>query len=208
MKPLLPICIALLIAAGCGQRDQAADAVDSRERPDNPMPEPADEIAAPGQVPDGAMAELASTQGNTATGSLALSAEDAGGVRITGALQGLKPNGEYGFHIHEKGDCSAPDASSAGAHFNPTNAQHGNPEGEAHHAGDMLNAKSDGNGVATIDTVAKGVTLHSGQPTDVLGKAIVLHEKADDYTTQPSGDSGSRIACGVITVQANAQTTG
>ena len=207
MKPLLPLCIALLLAAGCGQRDQAADAVDSRERPDNPMPEPADDVAASGQMPDGAVAELASTQGNTATGSLALSAAD-GGVRITGALQGLKPNGEYGFHIHEKGDCSAPDASSAGPHFNPMNMQHGNPEGDSHHAGDMLNAKSDDNGVAQVDTVAKSVTLHSGQPTDVLGKAIVLHEKADDYKTQPSGDSGSRIACGVITIQANTQTTG
>lgn len=207
MKPLLPICVALLIAAGCGQRDQPTDAVDSRARPDNPMPEPADDVAAPGQVPNGAVAELASTQGNTATGSLALTGVE-GGVHLTGALQGLKPNGEYGFHIHEKGDCSAPDASSAGSHFNPTNAQHGNPEGDSHHAGDMLNAKSDDQGVAKVDTVAKGVTLHSGQPTDVLGKAVVLHEKADDYKTQPSGDSGSRIACGVITVQAPAQSTG
>lgn len=207
MKPLLPICIALLLAAGCGQRDQPDNAVDSRERPDNPMPEPADNAAVPGQVPTGAVAELASTQGNTATGSLALSAVEDG-VQLTGALQGLQPNAEYGFHIHEKGDCSAPDASSAGGHFNPTNAPHGDPQGDSHHAGDMLNAKSDDQGIAKVDTVAKGVTLHSGQPTDVLGKAVVLHEKPDDYTTQPSGDSGSRIACGVITVQTPTQPTG
>ena len=115
-----------------------------------------------------------------------------------GSLQGLKPNAEFGFHVHEKGDCSAPDASSAGEHFNPADAQHGNPSGEAHHAGDMLNVKSDAQGLAQVDVHASGATLHSGQPTDVLGRAVVLHEKADDYATQPSGDSGARIACGVI----------
>ena len=90
--------------------------------------------------------QLAPTQGHNASGTLALAAE-GDSVRLTGTLQGLSPNGEFGFHIHENGDCSAPDASSAGAHFNPANAQHGNPQGETHHAGDMLNAKSDAQGV-------------------------------------------------------------
>jgi Cu-Zn family superoxide dismutase len=117
---------------------------------------------------------------------------------LTGRLEGLKPDAEFGFHIHENGDCSAPDASSAGAHFNPSNAQHGNPQGDAHHAGDMLNAKSDAQGNAQVDAQADGVTLRTGEPNDVFGKAVVLHEKADDYSTQPSGDSGARIACGVI----------
>jgi len=119
-------------------------------------------------------------------------------LHLTGSLQGLKPDSEFGFHIHEKGDCSAPDASSAGAHFNPTNAQHGNPQGESHHAGDMLNAKSDAQGSAQVDTIANGVSLDSGVPNGVRGKAIVLHEKADDYASQPAGNSGARIACGVI----------
>jgi Cu-Zn family superoxide dismutase len=123
---------------------------------------------------------------------------EADGVHLSGTLRGLPPNGEFGFHIHEKGDCSAPDASSAGGHFNPTNAQHGNPQGAAHHAGDMLNAKSDARGVAQVDATAAGVTLGGGQPDDVRGKAIVLHEKADDYASQPAGNSGARIACGVI----------
>ena len=87
----------------------------------------------------------------------------------------------------------------SGAHFNPDNAQHGNPEVSAHHAGDMLNVGSDAQGNATVDARAQGVSLGSGQPNDVIGKAVVLHEKADDYQTQPSGDSGGRIACGVIT---------
>jgi superoxide dismutase, Cu-Zn family len=205
MKFLVPLCIGALLL-GCGTRDEPDGTADGRTRPDNPMPEPSD-MAAPGQAPEGAAVQLAATQGNTASGSLALTAVE-NGVRVSGAIQGLKPNSEYGFHIHEKGDCSAPDASSAGSHFNPSNAEHGNPEGETHHAGDMLNVKSDDQGVGQVDTQANGVTLHDGQPTDVLGKAIVLHEKADDYTTQPSGNSGSRIACGVITVQAPPQTSG
>jgi Cu-Zn family superoxide dismutase len=145
----------------------------------------------------GASVQLAPTQGQTASGTLSL-APEGDSVRVTGPLQGLKPNSEFGFHIHEKGDCSAPDAASAGGHFNPTNAQHGNPQGESHHAGDMLNAKSDAQGAAQVDALASGVSLTTGQPNDVHGKAIVLHEKADDYASQPAGNSGARIACGVI----------
>jgi superoxide dismutase, Cu-Zn family len=136
-----------------------------------------------------AIAQLAPTQGSAVTGSLALAPSPAG-VRITGTVQGLAPDGEFGFHVHERGDCSAPDASSAGAHFNPDQARHGNPGGAEHHAGDMLNIRADSEGVAQVDTTAAG--------TDLVGKAIVVHESPDDYTTQPSGTSGKRIACGVI----------
>jgi Cu-Zn family superoxide dismutase len=118
-------------------------------------------------------------------------------------VQGLKPDSEFGFHFHEKGDCSAPDATSAGAHFNPTNQQHGSPQGQPHHAGDMLNVKSDAQGVAEVSIDNADVSLHTGQPNDVVGKALVMHAKPDDYKTQPSGDSGDRIACGVIAVQTN-----
>jgi Cu-Zn family superoxide dismutase len=145
----------------------------------------------------GASAQLAPTQGQTASGTLSLEPE-GDSVRVRGPLQGLKPDSEFGFHIHENGDCSAPDAASAGGHFNPTNTQHGNPQGETHHAGDMLNAKSDAQGSAQVDALASGVSLTTGQPNDVHGKAIVLHEKADDYASQPAGNSGARIACGVI----------
>jgi Cu-Zn family superoxide dismutase len=202
MYRTLAICCMGLALAACGQPDNEPEGTaDTRARPDNPMPEPADDMAAPGQAPESAAAQVAPTQGNTASGSIAITAEE-NGVRLTGAIQGLKPNGEFGFHVHEKGDCSAPDASSAGAHFNPTNSAHGNPEGDTHHAGDMLNIKSDAQGVAQVDTVVTGLTLHSGAPTDALGKAVVVHESPDDYKTQPSGNSGARIACGVITVQA------
>jgi Cu-Zn family superoxide dismutase len=192
---LIALSVAAALLAGCGKRDEAATpAADTADTPATTVtPSPAD-APAPAVT---AAAQLAPTQGHNATGTLTLQAEgDA--LRISGTLQGLTPNGEFGFHIHEKGDCSAPDASSAGAHFNPANAQHGNPLGETHHAGDMLNAKSDAQGVALVDAVATGVSLTAGQPNDARGKAIVLHEKADDYSTQPSGNSGARIACGVI----------
>ena len=145
----------------------------------------------------GVKVQLAPTQGNDVSGSLTVSGATKG-VHIKGQVHGLKPNAELGFHIHEKGDCSAPDGSSAGGHFNPSQQQHGDPKGASHHAGDMLNLHSDAKGVAKVDVTAAGATLGDGQPTDVSGRALVVHENADDYKTQPSGNSGKRVACGVI----------
>lgn len=183
---MLPCAATLALAAACGRQSTP----------------PADQAAAPAETeappPASATARLAPTQGHSASGTLTLTVAGPDSVRLTGSLQGLPPNAQFGFHIHEVGDCSAPDASSAGAHFNPTNAPHGDPTGTAHHAGDMLNAQSDGQGMATVDVTASGVSLATAQPDDVLGKAVVLHAKPDDYKTQPSGGSGDRIACGVI----------
>ena len=140
----------------------------SREQPEGAPREPEPTTAAPAEKAtaaepaDEAVAQIAPTQGNTVTGSLAL-ASSPEGVHVTGAIQGLKPNAEFGFHVHEKGDCSAPDGSSAGGHFNPTQAQHGNPTSGAHHAGDMANIRSNAEGVAEVDTTASGTTLH-GEP--------------------------------------------
>lgn len=156
------------------------------------------EMAAESAPARDASAELRPTEGNSAQGSLKLTAVESG-VHITGTVQGLNPNAEHGFHIHEKGDCSAPDASSAGAHFNPTSQPHGHPEeGGPRHLGDMVNLRADDQGIAQVDTIVEGASLGTGRADDVLGKAIVVHEKPDDYTSQPSGDSGGRIACGVI----------
>jgi superoxide dismutase, Cu-Zn family len=187
---VIAMCAATLLAA-CGQNSEQPTPPDA-----GATGTPSTPAVAPPSVA-GASAQLAPTQGNEANGSITLTPE-AGGVRLTGSVQGLKPTGEFGFHIHEKGDCSAPDATSAGPHFNPTNAPHGNPEGGAHHAGDMFNLKSDGQGVAKVDVLAQGVTLGGDVATDVNARALVVHAKPDDYTSQPSGESGDRIACGVI----------
>jgi Cu-Zn family superoxide dismutase len=138
---------------------------------------------------------LAPTQGNEARGELTLRPID-GGVRLEGTLSGLAPGSEHGFHVHETGDCSAPDASSAGGHYNPESVAHGNPATMPHHAGDMHNLQADGSGNARVDVLLPGVSL--GGHNDISGRALVLHAGADDYTSQPSGNSGPRIACGVI----------
>jgi superoxide dismutase, Cu-Zn family len=185
------IGLTLLLAACSREQPEGAPSA-----PDSASPAVTEETA-PLEPAHEAVAQIAPTQGNTVTGSLAL-AQSPEGVRITGSVQGLKPDAEFGFHVHEEGDCSAPDGSSAGAHFNPTQAQHGNPGGGAHHAGDMVNIRSNSEGVAHADTTAAGTSLHGDPNTDIMGKAIVVHESPDDYTTQPSGNSGKRVACGVI----------
>ena len=142
-------------------------------------------------------ASLAPTQGNKASGALEF-ASQGDSVAVTGTINGLEPGSTHGFHVHEKGDCSAPDASSAGGHFNPTSQPHGNPDAPPHHGGDLQNISADAQGVAQVNLQLSGVTLGSGAPDDIVGKAVVVHEKADDYKSQPAGNSGARISCGVI----------
>ena len=120
------------------------------------------------------------------------------GVHFTGKITGLPP-GPHGFHIHENGDCSAPDASSAGGHFNPAGVNHGRPDAEPHHAGDLGNIEADASGNAEVNIHVNGVTLAEGA-NSIKGKAVIVHAAADDYATQPTGNAGARLACGVITV--------
>jgi Cu-Zn family superoxide dismutase len=149
----------------------------------------------PGQRPQ-ALATVEARSGSAVTGTVRL-VERKDGVLAHVELSGLAPNSEHGFHVHEKGDCSAPDATSAGPHFNPAGQPHGTPGGGAHHAGDLLNLKADGAGRIRSDVVLSGLTLAPGT-TSIVGRALVVHRDPDDYTTQPAGNSGPRIACGVI----------
>ncbi len=116
-------------------------------------------------------------------------------VRIEVDVYGLTP-GPHGIHIHEFGDCSAPDGSSAGDHFDPVNQPHGAP-GPATHPGDLGNIAADANGTARISLDTSRITLGKGT-AGVLGRAVVVHAMADDLQSQPAGDSGARVACGVI----------
>ncbi len=140
---------------------------------------------------------LQPTRGNTASGTVWFIADGAA-LRIRGRVSGLTPNQEHGFHVHEKGDCSSGDAMSAGGHFNPAGKPHGAPTAE-HHGGDLPALKADAAGIAAVDARIGG--LASG-PSDFAGKALVVHQSPDDYTTQPTGNSGARIACGVIAAAA------
>lgn len=143
-----------------------------------------------------AVATLAPTAGNTAAGTVRF-AQSQGKVQVSGEIRGLKPNAEHGFHVHEKGDCSAPDATSAGGHYNPTGAPHGAHASAAHHAGDLPSLKANAQGVATFNFETSAISIGSGA-ADILGKGLIVHRDPDDFKTQPTGNSGPRLACAVI----------
>lgn len=143
-----------------------------------------------------ASAQLVATNGNTVSG-LVYFTHYANKVVITGKVEGLKPNAEYGFHIHEKGDCSSGDGVSAGGHFNPYGKRHGPTEHTEHHAGDLPSLKADATGVATVKHETFSVSVGDG-PNSILGRGLIVHRDPDDYQTQPTGNSGPRVACGVI----------
>ena len=134
---------------------------------------------------------IAARSGSSVSGNVSLS-EINGGLRINAQLSGLTP-GEHGFHIHEVGDCSAPDASSAKGHFNPANKSHGHHDSDNHHGGDMPNLLANAQGEARLTADLKGLMLK-----DVIGRSFVVHADPDDYKSQPAGNSGKRVACGVI----------
>ena len=126
-----------------------------------------------------------------------LMTETRGVVHAHIALKGLAPGSEHGFHVHEKGDCSAADATSAGGHFNPAGSAHGRAGSAVHHAGDLPSLTADASGNVRTDLVLEGVTLGAG-PNSMVGRSLVVHGGRDDYTTQPTGNSGPRVACGVV----------
>ena len=162
-----------------------------------PPPAPVQAVVAPAGSAREAVANLAAASGSLVSGRLVL-VPMGDGVHLTGEIGGLPPGSSHGFHIHEKGDCSAVDASSAGGHFNPGAQPHGRAGHGAHHAGDADNLVADANGVARVDVHVAGVSLGTGAPNDIAGRAIVVHAAPDDYSSQPAGNAGARIACGVI----------
>lgn len=164
-----------------------------------PMAKRSTSATAPASTAQQAVANLASASGSLVSGKLTLMPM-GDGVHVTGQIGGLSPGSQHGFHIHEKGDCSAADAFSAGGHFNPTGQPHGRAMQGAHHAGDSDNVVANASGVANINTHVMGVTLGGGAANDIAGRAIVVHAAPDDYTSQPSGNAGARVACGVIEV--------
>jgi len=146
-------------------------------------------------APVTAMAQLKPTQGSTAAGTVWFTQQ---GLRVNVRVQvsGLAPNQEHGFHVHEKGDCSSPDGMSTGGHFNPGGQPHG-PQSAPHHGGDMPSLKADAAGNAQASFQIEGVSVATGID-GLLGRGVIVHAKPDDYATQPTGNSGARIACGVI----------
>jgi len=134
------------------------------------------------------------TQGNTVTGIVTFTKAD-GGVKVVADLQGLT-KGKHGIHIHECGDCSAADGSSAGGHFNPMAKSHGAPMDAMRHEGDMGNIEADDSGKAHMEYIDKNMSLEGAN--SIIGRSVIVHKNEDDLKTQPTGNAGARIACGVI----------
>ena len=145
------------------------------------------------------VANIEPTAGNTAKGTVTFTAEKNGKVRVVADLTGLTPSGKHGIHVHETGDCSAPDAMSAGGHYNPEGKPHALPSTEDRHAGDLGNITADASGKAHYEITVDNISLSTGK-NPVLGKAVIVHAKPDDGG-QPTGNAGARLGCGVIQVK-------
>ncbi len=143
-----------------------------------------------------ASAQLSPTKGNAVSGQVSFT-KQGDKVLVAGEVKGLAPNKEHGMHIHEKGDCSSGDGVSAGGHFNPMAKPHGAHEHSEHHAGDLVSLQADANGVARFSYVSGSITVGEGA-TDVVGRGVIVHRDPDDFKTQPTGNSGPRVACGVV----------
>ena len=175
--------IAVLFICGCNPQSETNSATGKTESTESNKPKMA-----------AAVANLVPTQGHDVKGTVTFTQMD-NGVRVVADITGLKV-GEHGFHVHEKGDCSAPDASSAGGHYNPTGMPHGSPESDKHHVGDLGNIVADDSGKATLDRVFPFLEMSGAN--SIVGHAVIVHEGIDDFVSQPSGNAGARVACGVI----------
>jgi Cu-Zn family superoxide dismutase len=179
LVPVALACLAAALAAGCtGVASAPTGAAPARS---------AARISA--------KALLEPTKGHRARGMVRF-VEQGGEVIVLTDLHSLDPGSRHGMHLHEKGDCGGDDAMAAGGHFNPDAAPHG-PQDGRHHAGDLPMVVADANGVSQQTFVVRGITVSAGAHS-IVGKALILHADADDYTTQPTGNSGARIACGVV----------
>lgn len=146
-----------------------------------------------------AVAVIHPTQGNQCRGVIRF-VQTGHSIKVTATVEGLTPNQKHAIHIHEFGDCSAPDATSAGSHYNPEGHTHGLVHATTRHAGDLGNLQADANGKAQYEITVDNVTI-AGLKNPIIGRAVIVHAKEDDGS-QPVGNAGGRIGCGVIGIAA------
>lgn len=179
-KLLMAVLISvILVVAGCGKAKQ--------------------KVPVSGEQMEAIVSPLVNTEGKE-IGQVTM-VQEKEGVLINVQADNLPP-GTHGIHIHETGVCTPPDFTSSGAHFNPTGKEHGFDNPKGFHLGDLPNIEVDDDGKVAMELMNAEITLKKGQETSILdkdGSAIVIHEKADDYKTDPAGDSGARIACAAFT---------
>jgi Cu-Zn family superoxide dismutase len=189
------LAFALLALAACGKRDNQTNDQMAGTASEPTASEPAAMATPAAPAGQTAEANLQSSQSGIG-GTVRFSEEPGGaGVRIVADVHGV-PAGKHGFHLHETGDCSAPDYKTAGAHFNPGGAVHACSPTDPRHAGDFGNIEVGPDGSGRMEMVSN--TLSFSGPNSLVGKAVILHAGEDDCKSQPSGDSGDRIACGVV----------
>jgi Cu-Zn family superoxide dismutase len=196
--PSLLSVSSLLWALACGSSQQSGEPAASPEAaPEAPASEASGAEAAPTGSTEARQIEIAlqAKSGSSLAGRATLS-ETAEGVKVELTIENAPP-GEHGAHVHETGDCSAPDGSSAGGHFNPSSHPHALPTNDPRHLGDLGNIAVGADGTGKIEIVAPGANLKDGDPHSFVGKAIIVHEKKDDGG-QPTGNAGGRIGCGEI----------
>jgi Cu-Zn family superoxide dismutase len=143
-----------------------------------------------------AVAVIYPTKGNQVSGTLWFD-RAAGGVHIHGDITGLAPNSVHALHVHEFGDQSSADGTSAGSHYNPEGHHHGNVTSPERHAGDLGNIQADGSGTAHVDVTDDDLSI-AEMKNPVIGRGVVVHEKADDFTPAGTGNAGGRLGVGVI----------
>jgi len=153
--------------------------------------------AAEDSAPQQAIAVLHPTAGQHGRGVVRFT-QQGDSVKVVADLEGLNPGEKHAFHIHQYGDCSAPDATSAGGHYNPEGHQHGLPDSANRHAGDLGNVQADSDGKAHYEITVTNISI-LGQKNPILGRGVIVHAKPDNGG-QPVGNAGARIACGVIGV--------
>jgi len=183
----LPLALVALAAFACTPPAEEAteeEVAIEEETPVEPEAEPATATATL-MTADG-------TEVGTATFT-----QDVGQTTASFHLTGVSAAGTHGIHVHETGECTPPEFTSAGSHFNPTNADHACPPAAPRHAGDFGNVEIADDGSGHLEITTDLITVEDG-PNSVVGKAVILHAGPDDCTTQPTGDAGGRLACGVI----------
>ena len=171
----------VLLLSGCQLQHQPADSMEHHH--ESRM-----------QKAEKAVCVLYPTEGNDVTGTVTFTKLEEG-VMIVANIKGLSP-GEHGFHIHEYGDCSGADGKTAGGHYNPAGANHGGPGDAVRHIGDLGNIVADENGIANLEVLDTVISLEGR--FSIIGKGIIVHDKVDDLKSQPTGNAGARVACGVI----------
>lgn len=190
--PVLLLTLGLMVLAlACGPRsDQPVDDTAAEGAAESAEPAVAEE------EPATATAVLQGVEGSSISGTVTFT-ETAGGVEIAAHVTGIETAGLHGFHLHEVGDCSAPDFTSAGGHFNPGEVPHGGPDDPEHHAGDFGNVEVGEDGIGHLQLTSTILTVSPG-PSSVVGRAVIFHEGEDDLVSQPTGAAGGRLACGVV----------